>query len=70
MGEKTKQNHLELFAPVENSFSGAERGLRWIVSGWQEAHGETQQAQNPEGFMIVPPESVTRPTACPEMVMF
>lgn len=72
MGENIKQNHLGLFAPVENRecFSIAGRGLRWIVPGRQEAHGETQRAQNPEGFMIVPPESVTQPTASPEMVMF
>lgn len=44
MGENIKQNHLGLFAPVENRecFSIAGRGLRWIVSGRQEAHGETQ----------------------------
>lgn len=40
------------------------------MSGQQEAHDQKWQAQNPEGFMIVPPESVTQPTACPEIVMF
>ena len=40
------------------------------MSGWQEAHGQKQQAQHPEGFVIVPPESVTRRTAYPEIVMF
>lgn len=40
------------------------------MSGRQEAHSQKQQAQNPEGFVTVPLESVTQPTACPEIVMF
>ena len=40
------------------------------MSGQHKAHGQKRQAQNPEGFVIVPLESVTRPAACPEIVMF